>query len=734
MKTTTLICIISVLLIFKTNAQSLIPLSKDVKFFSSFPDVTIDKTGDTVVYQDGETINIKNFLIEGDSPFLQYSFVEENEKSGTTMYNIKGSSVTSINTADPNRDTDTLFIVLDTVYSTWPEPYVAVSDVSQGGAAAPIWKNSTFGYIPNLEHGVKHIVSLLELGVDEYFIVLRENYDFFDRDTVYLSHTEAKNQLIYYPVDENGVYLGDLEGPYRQKFVITLPLPNGGNSIIKYSVAGDDVIKISDYYGGVGLHLAANLLPAWTDLPSYLIEFPVQDSITQNLMLTNDPENLASAVMNYSYHDEREHNYIGRAEYIKTYSPFSGNPGITGSTGYGQIPREPTWETTLFMDMHETERFGFCTAHYLDLDDMLEYLSSPVWDERDDSIGGFWWLTPDADAFFINDHDSMFFGLGSSYYWPIWTNNQSTIECESANMGFPGNDYNRDYETDLYRIEDGAGNLIQEGTGLEFLAYGLDSEPYTVEMTNTTCHFYDYLGTSKLLCSFDLSNEDKNPPPIRQVQLTNAGHSMKYHFEDGEDIILKFSASDFVGYDWHHTGIYYQPVVDSLTKVHIKLHHEQEWTEAVCQKIYSDSIIGYQYTSNLTEYLTSNAAEYDLRVYVEDQSGNSSEYTFHPAFIYGDVFVGTEEQPDTYDRGSEMIVLPNPASDRIRVITQGNNIKGNCSYEIVNTNGIIVKKGKLESGLSDRMINISDLPQGIYIITLSSDNQENYSTRFIKSM
>ena len=113
MRASILLFVISVFFFFNISAQSTIELSKDVSFYSSYPDINIDKTADTITYlQDGSVINCKNYRIINDVPFLDQTFMRRNDHSEFTVYNVEGNAKELSWLTDPSKDTDTLFVVL----------------------------------------------------------------------------------------------------------------------------------------------------------------------------------------------------------------------------------------------------------------------------------------------------------------------------------------------------------------------------------------------------------------------------------------------------------------------------------------------------------------------------------------------------------------------------------------------------------------------------------------------
>ena len=730
MKSFIIIIIITLGSVTQSQAQYITPLTKEISFYSSFSNTTVDNILDTITYShDGKMINNKKYKINGPGNF-NYTYLLDNENLGLSILNIGSNLNHETIQTNPTRNTDTLFIVLDSAYGLFTGVYID-REINTTGIATPTWINDTLGYLANMEHGIINILAILPFP--NINIVFRDSIVHSGQDTVYLSADEARHELNYEPVDENGTYFGDLDGTYYTNFSILFDLANGGVVYIGWSVFGSTNCFVSDYHGVLDMHFSASVNNWNSGSSNYLVEFPEYDSIVNNITLTNNPDDLASTSLDYTFYAKRDFNRIGIADFTKCIA-YSGNYAIQGIILYRNKPADENWGCTLHMDMQKSDKFGYCLQQRMKyiLDGVdYPYIHSPIYDEHNDSIAGFWEFTPEQDAYFYKYDDTLFFGKGASFYWSVWSNFSGRISCVSDNMGIWGNYFYQNFSTDTYKIRDSTGNVIHEGSGLEIILNGLEPEQYTIELTNSFCPFNSYIGSSSLIATIDKSKYDPNPPPVSKIQLLSTNNNMKYHFDFGEDVILKFSASDFIGYDENHVGIGFQPVVDSLTNVLIKQHYSTNWLKVDCEKIISDSIIGYQYKSNLSDFLTEDSVMYDIKIYVEDFSGNSSEYTFSPAFIYGDFIVGLPEYQDSNNFYEKITFTPNPAHNEILI----NNIAEKdapITYKIFNTNGFVAKKGELSRNTSSASINISDLTNGLYIIVLYENNNLLIMSKIIK--
>lgn len=720
------ICFYSVLLI---QAQSNIKISNDISFYSTYPETSIKNVTDTTIISDNNLMIYRKQL-KLNAPFSTIQTLGSGEGDHYSIYEVI-SNPNYDKTTSLDRDTDTLFFVLDQVYD-YGVDRILLNRESSTCLEEVTWVNDTFAY-KVLEHCTLNIVSILRpgYGIHELNMIFKENYVFNDKDTIFLSAFQATHDLIWEPVDINGGPLST-QGYVRNIFTIFFPLINGGYSTVEYRWFTSCTYRISDYRGAVPILFGNEVVGNYeSGLSKYLIEYPYQDSILEDVNFTNEPTQFAKLDTEYSYSVERDSNRVGLGNFLKWIN-WNGNAGFLGWISYDYQYANPSWSTTLYMDLQDIDDFGYSMKYYLDYfvkGNKIEYVESPFYDEFDGSIAGCFFLTPEPDLHLFNNGDYVEYGKGFSYYWSNWNNNSTAIQCETDNMGMWGEYFSEDTITDTYKIVDASGILIHEGNGLSILSYGFDPGIYTVEQKRTATQFYAHVGTSTLTSILNTTNEDNVPPHVIRVYLQTDYNSIRYTYRSGERVILKFTASDFVSYDNFYGTYGFQPLAYSNTKISIKLHDENEWTDIEYSEIHNDTLIGTQYYAELTDYLTIDSTMYDVKIYIEDLSGNSTEHVFSPAFIYGDFMVNISDDYNMGDSQEKIIIYPNPSYDEVII---NNKCQVVDFYEIMNINGNLIKNGEINKNTKLSKVNIHDLSPGIYVITVYNENKTIQTEKIVK--
>ena len=152
-------------------------------------------------------------------------------------------------------------------------------------------------------------------------------------------------------------------------------------------------------------------------------------------------------------------------------------------------------------------------------------------------------------------------------------------------------------------------------------------------------------------------------------------------------------------------------------------------------KIYCDTVPGFSEPVAVVENF--NLAETldltdDVFSYIGFTAATGNCYEKHEIMKF-DVCLKSDEQPvgvweETVYTDNDILVIPNPANDEIRIDLQGiigNNTSASIVDILANTIKNLTISGRTQT------IDISDLPPGIYFLILNKEG-ELYKTRFIK--
>jgi hypothetical protein len=612
---------------------------------------------------------------------------------------------------NPAKLYDTLVVVLDKYYE-W------VSDVNFDGDQTWFllkyfdFNSNNIAYI-ELPHDTYNIVTVLIDDFSKTSIVIHEDFIFNSTDTLYISENMATNELLLDPRSIDDEPLGGVSGIHRTLYTFKFSFEDGW-ALSSYFLSPSEY-RISDFNGSVEMYFGEFLSNHLPHRSFYLIEYPTPDSINSTHTFTNDPLNFAGNVFQFNAPGGSVNKKIGIGIFAKFVDGL-GRFWISGSISYNNTGMN-NWQCTFYSDLIDNDDFGYAAKLYFKYDYnnycCRDSIYTELIDGSNDSMAMFRHFQPYADVHHWNYNDTCFINLGPQTYLPRWSNSNIAINSAVVRRDMNGSYLNGENAFESWAILNEASDTVATGVGLNIPGVIVNEGSYSTVQTYTDCSFGDFKGTTVLKANFNTRIIDKKPPPIRLMYLTDGGNKIRFKFNHQDEVFLHFSASDFKAYDYFYQGINFQPVNDELTEVFVKPHNEEEWMNVDFSIIHQDTIIGSTYLAKLSDYLMHDSALYDLKIKIIDLAGNSSEYTYLPAFVWGDYVLNTSES--TQGRGV-FTIHPNPATSKIYL--SFNQAKNNAGIiTIYKISGEIAIEEAIPMAEKVKAINISHLKQGLYIVS-----------------
>lgn len=224
----------------------------------------------------------------------------------------------------------------------------------------------------------------------------------------------------------------------------------------------------------------------------------------------------------------------------------------------------------------------------------------------------------------------------------------------------------------------------------------------------------DMPGFTQTEIGWDEKSEDHTPPTVQMLMFKDSEGRITDRFVHPSQGVLEFSAADF-----NYNGEYFvsAPVnvavmcaptgVDDADLVPIEVHEIPD--------LFMMPNFGYFYRGTL-EGVTAPSPDgwYDLVIILEDMSGNTQMQYLSPAF-----------------RIEDNVLTPIVGAEDIRVVRSGDSLLVSGVVEAVvnvySTDGRLILSGR------GNTFDISDLPRGIYIVTVSSGSIKGLTLRVSKS-
>lgn len=575
------------------------------------------------------------------------------------------------------------------------------------------WLTPTLCYIMLINsHEYTLGVTWQNYNLKKNWTVFKQNYSISESDTLEFNSTEAIYTINLNPVDVDGTPFQELYGANQGKIYAMFPWGKGYYPFY-VSCSPEWVSYFSELSANIKLQCSSINFDVQINNQAFFVEYPALDGISQNHSLTNQPEDFIKTNLQLTLLNEEDYqmmvgfeNGVACNHYSGFLWKFDNGLGLCG------IDNTDHWNGEIYLINQENEGFDNIvqlTSETLKEVSIRTIIETAFIENINDSIGSYLSLETPYNVYKTGSNDTLFFGESSSTLSFNWFNsfpNQTSIWAWNGKNSCILNDWVAPRDGLLYQLKDEDGNVIHEII-LPVHAYqGLQGEVselgnYSVEVTNFACPIQNYSGQSKLISSFELGGEDAIPPFINPVQFRNDQNKPTYRINTGAMLALFFSAMDYyleIDSLAEYPSMIYQAVQDDKTKVFIKEYSSEIWQEVAVEKYYEDSIAGYYYKCDLSEFTNLDSSALDLKISVSDMSSNETECIIKPAILIdGFIITGQTESFLTPDIG--LNIFPNPTSSLIncQILSE---VRCDLNLNIYDINGkkVLVNKTNLVEG------------------------------------
>ncbi len=262
-----------------------------------------------------------------------------------------------------------------------------------------------------------------------------------------------------------------------------------------------------------------------------------------------------------------------------------------------------------------------------------------------DSIGYSWYGNPPSNTLFPNGGLAAF---GNPPFSPriLSLNNLHSSSNIFLTVGFFGG-FNealtQTTDSSIYTIYNGRNEIITSDSMGNFPSDGINVAPgkYTDQVVTHDYFIRGVRGEARLSCTFDLRNPDPNPPRLPVIQILNSKSlcvdSLSPH-EKGSLILSFDRIATFIEFLSGSTVLASQtvPLPNDSIDVFYRVHGDSNWLSIPMTRSGHDTSGELSYFGDLSPTSQLDSAAIDLKIDVEDQSGNTSEWVMDPAYCVGD--------------------------------------------------------------------------------------------------
>lgn len=510
-----------------------------------------------------------------------------------------------------------------------------------------VWNESkTFAEI-RVPTGVYQIFTHSQLDTKDFFVI-KEDVSIIQSDTMEIYYqVDAKNTITQRNLDESGnilpviqeYYLTPLE-IYFSKFDAKLLFWGFTFFDINCSNLSEDMIF------SVGLSRS----DFGSSHKNYVINHSPIIGLTEDIVLENNPDDFIEHDLKLLCSQTSDSLYIGSADCMR----FGGDElfGFGGSI----LINEKIWSGKLFSTPFNSLYTGFCTNLFVaNLDNSFRFYTSPIQTENGVSfpyyIAGLENAPP--NTVFIPGGSQIELGISAGYCNSFLFNGYNNIYIQYYYLGLFNENRISDLSMSRYELYNHTDSLIAQGNLGSFSTLNVESNKYQLNTKNKNFTISGEAAEINTQQSFDLRNEDPNPPYLTTLNITDLDSVPKRIFEKNEDSKITFSAFD-------PDGNLNNFLIDS-TKLFVRTIENSDWQSISLNYLGFDIRVGHLYSADLTNFTNYDSASIDLKIFLLDSYNNNTEVYLEPALgigKYGTITDVTENNPVNYS--NILNNFPNP--------------------------------------------------------------------------
>lgn len=529
-----------------------------------------------------------------------------------------------------------------------PNPSFAISNSNAAfGDFDAVWDN---GYNAQLvmPKGVYDLVAMF-LGVTSDRIVIKENLPLDSTANVSILSTDATNSIHFNGVDAGSQPLSSYSSSANDLSVL---FPDSSLFVADEITGTPDTLLCSDCTNRITLACGETADDGMNNV--YNVQFDPLQGLQRNVNLTNNPvnyytQNIHAVFPPYSGLTKEMDRVNWSMVTIQDLVTFGFGIGSKITEGF-----EGDWSGKLYLTENKGDRSSFATSFSAEYSPSLstpgfyELFDAPPAQVYEDSVGYFFGSVPPSSTYLVTNGGHITFGNPPFFPAMIGYNNISSKSNILEYTSFSGQ-LNETFtlmaDSSDYTIYNNQNAVVSSGKESDFPEQGIDvaAGSYRYQLTNKNYFVRGVRGAATLTCRFDLRNSNPDPPTFTSMSLHNEKGIPVDSMSQGEAGTLTFSAmGSYVSVnDSGYGTLHFVPLMSDSTRLSYKTHNLTNWVSLPVVKVSEDPSFGTLYSANVTRTSAIDSSAVDLKIDVEDQFGNTTEWVMEPAYSIGNYGIAT---------------------------------------------------------------------------------------------
>ncbi|MDZ7742298.1 MAG: T9SS type A sorting domain-containing protein [Bacteroidota bacterium] len=562
-----------------------------------------------------------------------------------------------------------------------------------------VWISDYFARLAIIP-GTYDIITDMRNATYDYHILIFEEVDLEDGDTLVFSISEAQHEILLEGVDEEGVDFGELPGSSGKYFSFVFP-ENSQLISSSYSVPQYKNIHTNTFTERFLLYTSNLYYDLYDENKINLALFDPLYGVNSNITHNFEPSNYYHKQIRLDYREGGNNPKLG---IFHVRELLLNGVWYLSKAGSQKELSQSSWEGQFYVSPAQVENYAhaWLPGIFIESATYPYYFGQP-YDVFNDSVReGYGTQLPN----WVMQSGGGIYNVGKGAVIPEFLFDNQGLSGNQARIYFGANTnyfgiHNEERREDQlfasYNILDETGSIIDSGTLGDFEDLLAENGRHSFQVINDHYDVGGRSGRAEYQAEFEVGMEDSNPPSLFCFQSLGVDGLPYDVLRKDEDASLLFAASD---YYWLNENEHWYPLrlkellIDS-TGLFIKHENDAEWTTMNPEYFYQDSINGSYFRAELDEFTYSDTGFYDVRIRICDLSMNKVDYTLSPAFGVKDEFVGLPDNSSGYSVDL-FDCYPNPFNDEINI----NILKKNPQQSIINiynSQGELVDASKTSS-------------------------------------
>ncbi len=584
-----------------------------------------------------------------------------------------------------------------------------------------VWISDYFARLA-IVPGTYDIITDMRNATYDYHVLIYEEVDLEDGDTLVFSISEAQYEILLQGVDEAGTPFGELPGSSGKYFSFVFP-ENSQLISSSYSVPQNRNIHTNEFSERFLLYTSNLYYDLYEDNKVNMALFDPLYGVNTSVTQTFDPSDYFQEEIRLDFPEGVNDPRLGIfhvreiiLDGVWYLSKAGSQKELSGNNWAGRFYVSPNsvsdyahaWLPGVFIES-PTYPYYFGQPYDIFNDSVREGYGTQVPNWVIQPAGGTYKLGKGSVIpKFIFDNEAL-----SSNQSRIW------FGANTNYFGIHNEERREDQLFAIYNILDDAGSIIDSGILGDFEEQLAGNGQHLFQVSNEHYVVGSRPGRAEYQAEFVLGQEDSNPPSLFSFQSLGMDGLPYDVLKKDEAASLLFAASD---YYWLNENEHWYPLrlkellIDS-TALFVKHENDVEWTSKNLEYFYQDSINGSYFRADLNEFTYSDTGFYEVRIRICDLSMNKVDYTLSPAFGVRDEFVGLPGI-SSGDLTEQFLCFPNPFTKDLKIKVSDHATKEGI-MNLYSFDGKLLESYSIEA-IENRWNPPREMIPGIYFIEIKS--------------